>query len=115
MKVRFGDMTINQTIEICKGNYRGACNGCPLYHEDFRCIAFVPPHMIKLCDLNEMEIELPDSIQTTDVAPIVHAHWYTYPDDKQFKCSNCKTGVDLPTLYCPHCGAKMDEEVDKND
>ena len=50
-----------------------------------------------------------DKIPTADVAPVVHAHWYTYPDDKQFKCSNCKTGVDLPTLYCPNCGAKMDE------
>lgn len=47
---------------------------------------------------------------TTDVAPVIHAHWYTYPDDKQFHCSNCKTGADLPTLYCPNCGAKMDEE-----
>lgn len=69
MKVEFGDVTINQVIEICKGNYRKACNGCPLYHENFGCIAFVPPYTIKLCDLNKLEIELPDDIPTADEEP----------------------------------------------
>ena len=27
-----------------------------------------------------------------------------------FSCSNCNTTWDVPTNYCPHCGAKMIEE-----
>ena len=60
MKVKFGNMTINQTIKICKGNYHGSCNGCPLYHENFGCIAFATPYSTKLCGLHEREIDLPD-------------------------------------------------------
>ena len=27
-----------------------------------------------------------------------------------FNCSNCNTTWDVPTNYCPHCGAKMIKE-----
>lgn len=57
---------------------------------------------------------------TEDVAPVVHAHWIDdgyYADfhpHKVYRCSNCdwsKLDVELPEeKYCPHCGAKMDEE-----
>ena len=60
MKVKFGDMTVNQTIKICKGNHYGSCRVCPLYHENFGCIAFATPYSTKLYDLNEREIDLPD-------------------------------------------------------
>ena len=43
-----------------------------------------------------------------------HGHWYTYPEDKLFQCSNCEMGVDLPTSYCPFCGAKMDGKENDN-
>lgn len=59
-----------------------------------------------------------------DVEPVRHAHWYFDPDKSigcgitvgGMFCSNC--GGDCPTgshpyrdfKYCPHCGAKMDEE-----
>ena len=60
MKVKFGDLTINQTIEICKGDYYGACNHCPLYHKNFGCIAYATPCTTKLYDLQDWEIDLPD-------------------------------------------------------
>lgn len=49
---------------------------------------------------------------TEDAAPVVHAHWI----DTLYgwACSNCEEEQEY-TLYlghCPHCGAKMDEEVD---
>lgn len=64
-----------------------------------------------------------------DVEPVTHAHWYFDPDKSigcgitvsGMFCSNC--GGDCPTgshpyrdfKYCPHCGAKMDEEEGKHD
>ena len=61
------------------------------------------------------------SIQAADVAPVRHGRWLTtdaYPH--HLYCSVCyKTYVknakwvnelDLPTNYCPNCGARMDKE-----
>lgn len=65
-----------------------------------------------------------------DVAPVVHAHWakeYTlgwYDGEQNYKliCPACNysyldnhLGAIAPKHfnYCPNCGAKMDEEVDK--
>ena len=65
MKVKFGNMTINQTIKICKGHC-GLCNGCPLYSKLFCCIALLPPYKVKLFDLQEREIDLPDEKEKED-------------------------------------------------
>ena len=58
-----------------------------------------------------------------DVAPVIHAHWeYRYDTgiyQTEFLCSRCKglietyscTVDEVEYEYCPHCGAKMDEEV----
>ena len=61
------------------------------------------------------------SIQAADVAPVRHGRWLTtdaYPH--HLYCSVCyKTyaknakwvnELDLPTNYCPNCGARMDKE-----
>ena len=52
---------------------------------------------------------------TADVAPVVHAHWIqgAYPDgcEIQYDCSHCNMSSNGKTNFCPHCGAKMDEEV----
>lgn len=52
-----------------------------------------------------------------DVTPVVHAHWELAPEDTAYDnvwiCSNC--GEDFTQhrkpkfIYCPNCGAKMDE------
>lgn len=52
-----------------------------------------------------------------DVKPVVHAHW-THDDDPVVKCSRCGNFLDMwgvnggrgDANFCPHCGAKMDEE-----
>ena len=129
MKIKFGDMTINQTIEVCKRHYRGSCNGCPLYHENWGCIACVPPYSIKLGDLQDREIELPEGISSANAAPVIHGHWIVqrkmvylssteYPLRKPtplwvpdfYNCSVCGRREKYEEPYC-HCGAKMDEEV----
>lgn len=61
-----------------------------------------------------------------DVTPVVHAHWIV--DDKEMSriwnchCSYCGKDpqyfiggselwwIEILPKYCPHCGAKMDEE-----
>ena len=62
-------------------------------------------------------------IPTEDVAPVIHAHWVGleydgyadgHPVYDVFECSNCNEWhcgeEDTLTDYCPHCGARMDEE-----
>lgn len=56
-----------------------------------------------------------DHAETIEQSPIVHAHWIkgAFAD---IACSNCDFALcvsdsTIPKLaYCPHCGAKMDEE-----
>ena len=73
------------------------------------------------------------SAPTIEAEPIIHAHWVTRSDNcgMFYCCSNC--GEDLPRYYterptwdnpfpnmesidktprCPHCGAKMNKEVE---
>lgn len=63
-------------------------------------------------------VELVDSLEPADVAPVVHAHWIDYlpeTQDVRMICSNCAT-VDAPMYkwkFCPNCGARMDEEVEE--
>lgn len=47
---------------------------------------------------------------------IVRAHWidsywaFTDTHKAGFDCSNCKNTARDTYLYCPNCGAKMDED-----
>lgn len=70
----------------------------------------------------------PDSVidsikrtKTIETAPVTHAHWVLEQEDTAYEnvwtCSNC--GEEFiqhrkpKFIYCPHCGAKMDEEPQK--
>ena len=77
-------------------------------------------------------LALEDVEPVENVAPVVHAHWIVDVWDSYGvrNCSNCggygndthihygRTHGDVdgfrikPLPYCPHCGAKMDEEDD---
>lgn len=61
------------------------------------------------------------TLQTEDVAPVVHAEWIERDDgwgDIYYDCSACNESwatiegnpFDNGMKYCPHCGAKMDKE-----
>lgn len=61
-----------------------------------------------------------DAEPTVDAVPVVHAHVvWTKPNTghKTQCCSNChRTFISRPNEaieFCPHCGAKMEEEEKK--
>lgn len=65
-----------------------------------------------------------DAITAADVAPVVHGTWEERDDGwggTYYHCSACGedwctiegTPVENSMKYCPHCGAKMDQEEDK--
>lgn len=62
---------------------------------------------------------LVDSAKTADVQEVRHGHWIRevkeIEDTVYFKafCSVCNRRVIVKYNYCPHCGAKMDEEEQK--
>lgn len=75
------------------------------------------------CKFDMQELYLPvhfqefivDEIPTADVAPVRHGYWVKKKRDVliHWHCSACKECfyLDEPNAeYCPHCGAKMDEE-----
>lgn len=44
-----------------------------------------------------------------DVAPVVHGRWDMNAEgDNIVYCNQCAIPQDMPTPYCPHCGARMD-------
>lgn len=60
---------------------------------------------------------------TVYAMPVIHAHWISCENEtgegsNTYKCSTCGeiqmiisgTPKDNGWKYCPHCGAKMDEE-----
>lgn len=70
------------------------------------------------CEVNEIL----NAIPAVDAAPVVHSRWNqtdAYP--QRLYCLNCYHMIvpnvdmveryDIPTNYCPSCGAKMDGEA----
>lgn len=57
-------------------------------------------------------VKVVKGIPSLDVVPVVHAHKICKPCGvlDLYVCSNCKGSLNLNDLYCPNCGAKMDEE-----
>ena len=59
-----------------------------------------------------------DDQPTIEVEPVKHGQWIPVTNGRGgFECSIChnyapsyQDGVEWLSLYCPHCGAKMDAE-----
>ena len=75
---------------------------------------------VKRDDNGELFIE---RVINPELAPVIHAHWerrFKRPgvyEDLYWHCTNCNSRTSEEyapywLLYCPHCGAKMDEEVE---
>ena len=69
--------------------------------------------------LKKFCIDTVNNVSAADVAPVVHGYWEMKPEDttpginhaKKAFCTNCgKPNNQYRPPYCPHCGAKMDEE-----
>ena len=54
-------------------------------------------------------------IPAADVAPVVHSKWEICCDGYYPYCKRCRNEPQgrVMTQFCPNCGAKMDEEVNK--
>lgn len=49
-----------------------------------------------------------------DVRPVVRGKWTRIDYElcgHDYKCSVCGWNNDMPTLYCPGCGAEMGREI----
>ena len=64
----------------------------------------------------EMMKKMVEKLPAADVAPVVHGRWVYHNFDTI--CSECRKSAifdewenQAETKFCPHCGAKMDEEV----
>ena len=52
------------------------------------------------------------SIPATDITPVVRGQWIEYQIPHVICCSNCDWATDAAEknfLYCPMCGARMEE------
>ena len=56
-------------------------------------------------------VKVVKGIPSLDVAPVVHAHWIEH--EMYCICNSCNALATAYFNYCPFCGAKMDEEVNK--
>ena len=55
-----------------------------------------------------------DVLPRVEVKEVIHAYWFAPCDGYQWRCSHCRRkGGRVKSSYCPHCGAQMDEEVNK--
>lgn len=66
-------------------------------------------------------LEIINEVPAAEVAPVRHGKWKEVEDynlDSYWRCSICKkewwleagTPTENKMNFCPHCGAKMDEE-----
>lgn len=64
-------------------------------------------------EMNEAEF---DSFAAADVKEVKHGEWI-YSNIGEPRCSECgESAVDgIITPYCPHCGAKFDDEGQNDD
>ena len=60
-----------------------------------------------------------DTAPTIDAELVKHGHWIELLQAEDmfgktytalYQCSECKVANAIDSDYCPHCGAKMDEE-----
>ena len=70
----------------------------------------------KLYSENDIR-EMIDMMPTVDAVPVKHGKWEMVPDPFGFfdvipVCTECgcTTKMREKTKFCPHCGARMDEE-----
>ena len=84
------------------------------------------PEMESKLDMQELYLPIHfqdfivDEIPSADVSPVRHGRWVKEKTDVliHWHCSACEECffLDKPNSeYCPHCGAKMDEEENEND
>ena len=66
----------------------------------------------------ETVLEYAENLPAADVAPVRHGRWKCNKPcpvcgEDRFKGLDADIWADWEPLYCPNCGAKMDEEVNE--
>ena len=66
----------------------------------------------------ETVLEYAENLPAADVAPVAHGRWECGKPcpvcgEDRFKGLDADIWADWEPLYCPNCGAKMDEEVNE--
>lgn len=69
----------------------------------------------KLFAENERLKKLLEEAEAADVAPVVHGRWIYHGEERGYTCSECGSSCLLnhesdwfESVWCPHCGARMD-------
>lgn len=65
------------------------------------------------CDNDCYAVESIKRVHAADVRPVVRGEWSRIdyePHGHDYKCSACGWKNDMPTHFCPNCGADMREE-----
>lgn len=67
-------------------------------------------------DLDDV-VDVLRGVESVDAVQVVHGHWTTIKASLEITCSICNHGVMYDGRndyrYCSHCGAKMDELLQK--
>lgn len=65
----------------------------------------------RACEIDDMLGEVADA-PTADVQKVKHGHWEYHGRDITHYCSVCGEAIPLgyEFIYCPYCGAMMDEK-----
>jgi hypothetical protein len=74
-----------------------------------RILEFAEKHYQQIESVDIEEFILKNHIGV--VQEVEHGHWYD-KGSLSCRCSECKGKSAAESLYCPNCGAKMDEEED---
>lgn len=63
----------------------------------------------------EQDMRIVQNFLYEGVVRVRHGHWKRYEDCGVTRCSVCDYSVEeyIEFRYCPYCGSKMDESVDK--
>lgn len=63
-------------------------------------------------DMHKLLISIVAHQPTIDAMPVRHGRWlYSCVYGKvEWVCNQCEQDANTKTKYCPHCGARMDEE-----
>lgn len=57
----------------------------------------------------DLRIECIENTINVDVQPVKHGRWIKRKSTSDsIKCSVCGNNYEYDTIYCPHCGARMD-------
>jgi hypothetical protein len=59
-----------------------------------------------------------DAIPAADVVPVVRGKWTRIdyePHGHDYKCSACGWKNDMPTHFCPNCGADMRNSAEEGE